>query len=431
MRKTWSQLRCKKVQDSRQVNVRDRRLLYARSSVDSPIAAGAKRLRLADASHQCRARLETLCSACQRRNLGPQRSCSEQKRGAKRQARGVILAIVREAHAVATHVAMCWKPVDKRVALAARMRSTRPHSRCLRESSRVPCPDPCNAVIECCECKRLQRNRAFCYFCSAVQKLPMCGQCGRTKCMNGDCAVRHPSKFATGMSLVGATCDFCDAFLCHSRRCLTTHACACPLREATCIECARSVFECGGRFFQCATCRKWLCEDDQFEHQASCTAIDAESYKCQSCSRFGCYSCLQCKVAYCMEHIKKKGQPAPRGKDVPCPRCGSSVRETKDVSVSTRGYKYGRHNTAAPGENLWYSGRGSAAAGADADAGDDVDGERPAWTGYGGYDFGAEAGAAADRYGSDDVSGDASGDEEGESELESGSELSTEAPADL
>ena len=36
------------------------------------------------------------------------------------------------------------------------------------------------------------------------------------------------------------------------------------------MECERGVWEHGGRIFRCAFCEGHLCEDDQFEHQASC-----------------------------------------------------------------------------------------------------------------------------------------------------------------
>lgn len=36
----------------------------------------------------------------------------------------------------------------------------------------------------------------------------------------------------------------------------------------------------GGRIFQCAFCDESLCEDDQFEHQASCQKLDSETLKC-------------------------------------------------------------------------------------------------------------------------------------------------------
>ena len=34
--------------------------------------------------------------------------------------------------------------------------------------------------------------------------------------------------------------------------------------------------------FKCAYCENHICEDDQFEHQASCQKIDSESLKCMS-----------------------------------------------------------------------------------------------------------------------------------------------------
>ena len=70
---------------------------------------------------------------------------------------------------------------------------------------------------------RRQKNRAFCYFCQSVQKLPMCGHCGeyvclsvclfvcqviyytgKTKCMqkSGDCVVKHPGSYTTGLQMV-------------------------------------------------------------------------------------------------------------------------------------------------------------------------------------------------------------------------------------
>ena len=47
------------------------------------------------------------------------------------------------------------------------------------------------------------------------------------------------------MILQGAICDFCEAFICHSRKCLTTHACECALRDGECIECERGVWDHG------------------------------------------------------------------------------------------------------------------------------------------------------------------------------------------
>lgn len=79
---------------------------------------------------------------------------------------------------------------------------------------------------------RKQKSRAFCYFCQSIQRLPICAQCGKVKCMlkTGDCVIRHPGVFTTGMAMVGAVCDFCEAWVCHGRKCLQTHACTCPLQ---------------------------------------------------------------------------------------------------------------------------------------------------------------------------------------------------------
>ena len=33
--------------------------------------------------------------------------------------------------------------------------------------------------------------------------------------------------------------------------------------------------------FKCSFCDTFLCEDDQFEHQASCQRLEAESFKCK------------------------------------------------------------------------------------------------------------------------------------------------------
>lgn len=37
----------------------------------------------------------------------------------------------------------------------------------------------------------------------------------------------------------------------------------------------------GGRIFSCSFCHNFLCEDDQFEHQASCQVLEAETFKCK------------------------------------------------------------------------------------------------------------------------------------------------------
>ncbi|XP_038611189.1 zinc finger protein 330 isoform X2 [Tachyglossus aculeatus] len=174
---------------------------------------------------------------------------------------------------------------------------------------------PCNASMECDKCQRRQKNRAFCYFCSSVQKLPICAQCGKTKCMmkSSDCVIKHAGVYSTGLSMVGAICDFCEAWVCH-----------------------------GGRIFSCSFCHNFLCEDDQFEHQASCQVLEAETFKCVSCNRLGQHSCLRCKACFCDDHTRSKVFKQEKGKEPPCPKCGHETQETKDLSMSTRSLKFGR-----------------------------------------------------------------------------------------
>lgn len=207
---------------------------------------------------------------------------------------------------------------------------------------------PCNFVMDCDKCGRLQKNRAYCYFCNVIQKLPVCGHCGKQKCMmkSGDCVIKHAGTHTTGMQMVGAICDFCEAWVCHGRKCLQVHACTCPLIDAQCLECSRGVQEQGGRFFLCSFCDKFLCEDDQFEHQAKCQVIESETLKCASCNKNGQYSCLRCKVCFCDDHVRRKGHKYARGQIPPCPKCGYETKETKALSMSTRSHDYGRqrHN---------------------------------------------------------------------------------------
>ncbi|KAJ3655439.1 hypothetical protein Zmor_014571 [Zophobas morio] len=207
---------------------------------------------------------------------------------------------------------------------------------------------PCNVCMECEKCHRKQKSRAFCYFCQSVQRLPVCAQCGKVKCMlkTGDCVVKHPGVFTTGIGMVGAICDFCEAWICHGRKCLQTHACTCPLQDAVCIECQRGVWDHGGRLFKCSFCDSFLCEDDQFEHQASCQVLESENYKCQSCNKLGQYSCLRCKTCYCEDHVRRKGFKYEKNKAIPCPKCGYDTSQTKDLSMSTRSHKFGRQGQA-------------------------------------------------------------------------------------
>ncbi|EDV43617.1 uncharacterized protein Dana_GF16436 [Drosophila ananassae] len=212
-------------------------------------------------------------------------------------------------------------------------------------SRETPLADlPCNAPMDCDKCEKKQKSRAFCYFCQSVQRLPICAQCGKIKCMlkTGDCVVKHPGVYTTGLGMVGAICDFCEAWVCHGRKCLQTHACTCPLQNAVCLECERGVWEHGGRIFKCSFCNGFLCEDDQFEHQASCQVLESENYKCQSCNRLGQYSCLRCKTCYCEDHVRRKGFKYDKNKAIPCPKCNYDTSVTKDLSMSTRSHKFGR-----------------------------------------------------------------------------------------
>lgn len=97
----------------------------------------------------------------------------------------------------------------------------------------------------------------------------------------------------------------------------------------------------------CSFCNSFLCEDDQFEHQASCQVLESENYKCQSCNRLGQYSCLKCKICYCDEHVKRKGFKYDKNKAIPCPKCNFDTVETKDLSMSIRKHEYGRQGLAA------------------------------------------------------------------------------------
>ncbi|SPP80804.1 zinc finger protein 330 homolog [Drosophila guanche] len=217
---------------------------------------------------------------------------------------------------------------------------------------------PCNAPMDCDKCEKKQKSRAFCYFCQSIQRLPICAQCGKIKCMlkTGDCVVKHPGVYTTGMGMVGAICDFCEAWVCHGRKCLTSHACTCPLQNAVCLECERGVWEHGGRIFKCSFCDGFLCEDDQFEHQASCQVLESENYKCQSCNRLGQYSCLRCKTCYCEDHVRRKGFKYDKNKAIPCPKCNYDTSVTKDLSMSTRSHKFGRQQQGGSDDEEGYGG---------------------------------------------------------------------------
>uniref|UniRef100_A0A915K190 Nucleolar cysteine-rich protein n=1 Tax=Romanomermis culicivorax TaxID=13658 RepID=A0A915K190_ROMCU len=141
----------------------------------------------------------------------------------------------------------------------------------LRSNVRDLGDHPCNSLMECDKCQRTQKNRAFCYFCQQVQRLPSCAQCAKTKCMQktSDCVVKHCGTYTTGMGMIffhGAICDFCEAFICHGRKCLTTHACSCPLRDASCVECKRGVWDQARRHDYGRQTKSYDDDDDQDDY---------------------------------------------------------------------------------------------------------------------------------------------------------------------
>ncbi|PAA54072.1 hypothetical protein BOX15_Mlig013688g1, partial [Macrostomum lignano] len=229
----------------------------------------------------------------------------------------------------------------------------RERQRAIRDRDTPLFEHPCNASMECDSCGRRQKVRAFCYFCASLPRLPACAACGKQKCLSktGDCVIKHGANHVSGLAMVGAICDFCEAWVCHGRKCLATHACACPLRDAECAECQRGVWEHGGRVFLCSFCGRHLCEDDQFEHQASCQRLDSESYKCGSCNRLGQYSCMRCKICFCDDHVKRRGFKYDKDRALPCPKCGYDLQETKNLSVTARSYNYGRQAAATGGDD--------------------------------------------------------------------------------
>lgn len=203
---------------------------------------------------------------------------------------------------------------------------------------------PCNVLMVCEHCHKKQKNRSFCYFCCSINQLAICGNCGKSKCFSktGDCVIKHPNSYPTGLGMVGAICDHCESFICHAKKCLSTHGCLCPLQDAVCQECKRDVWSHGGRMFRCSFCDCFICEDDQFEHQASCQKIDGEDFKCMTCNRMGQFVCLNCKISFCDEHVRRKGHKISIYDLPSCPKCTLITKEVYKLSLSTKKYQYGR-----------------------------------------------------------------------------------------
>ncbi|NXS02816.1 ZN330 protein, partial [Oxylabes madagascariensis] len=129
---------------------------------------------------------------------------------------------------------------------------------------------------------RRQKNRAFCYFCNSVQKLPICAQCGKTKCMmkSSDCVIKHAGVYSTGLAMVDL-----EAFVTEGRTGLQSKLLPQSFAEQDLMPVPIADYFAltnlsGGRIFACSFCHDFLCEDDQFEHQASCQVLEAETFKC-------------------------------------------------------------------------------------------------------------------------------------------------------
>ncbi len=67
----------------------------------------------------------------------------------------------------------------------------------------------------------------------------------------------------------------CVRASCVRRACV--RACVC---ECVCVTVCTAI-SAGGRVFKCSFCDGFLCEDDQFEHQASCQKLESEDLKCK------------------------------------------------------------------------------------------------------------------------------------------------------
>uniref|UniRef100_A0A1I8FFW0 DUF2116 family Zn-ribbon domain-containing protein n=1 Tax=Macrostomum lignano TaxID=282301 RepID=A0A1I8FFW0_9PLAT len=90
-----------------------------------------------------------------------------------------------------------------------------------------------------------QKVRAFCYFCAPARCRPAPPD-GKQKCLSktGDCVIKHGANHVSGLAMVGAICDFCEAWVWsrpqmpgNSRLRLSAAA------TGECAECQRGVWE--------------------------------------------------------------------------------------------------------------------------------------------------------------------------------------------
>ncbi|KAJ7421575.1 zinc finger protein 330 [Willisornis vidua] len=145
---------------------------------------------------------------------------------------------------------------------------------------------PCNASMECDKCQRRQKNRAFCYFCNSVQKLPICAQCGKTKCMmkSSDCVIKHAGVYSTGLAMVEA--EYLPALF------------------------------------------------------AMISSVKMISLNIKPAAKF--WKQRHLNACFCDDHVRSKVFKQEKGKKPPCPKCGHETQQTKDLSMSTRSLKFGR-----------------------------------------------------------------------------------------
>ena len=158
---------------------------------------------------------------------------------------------------------------------------------------------------------------------------------------SSDYVIKYAGVYGTGLAIWAQSVTFSEAWVCHGRKCLRTHACACPLPDAEYVECEWGIWDHGGRIFGCSFWHNFLCEDDQFEHQDSCQVLEVETFRCVSCNQLGQHSCLRCKACLCDDHTRSKVFKQEKGKQPPCPKYGHETQETKDLSMSMCSLKFG------------------------------------------------------------------------------------------
>ena len=74
--------------------------------------------------------------------------------------------------------------------------------------------------------------------------------------------------------------------------------------EILSFELLHILFFTGGRVFVCSFCTSFLCEDDQFEHQAKCQVLESETLKCKFSNELNSlYIVSQFQVVYTFNQV--------------------------------------------------------------------------------------------------------------------------------